>query len=67
MLPRQYRVRTLLRGIHATEPKEIVTIPTGATLSIVEQPNSEDFVSVRWDGRDLLVFSRDLQDRTLPC
>ena len=67
MVSRQYRVRTLLRGIHPTEPKEIVTIPTGATLSIVEQPTNNDLVSVRWEGRDLLVFAQDLHDRALPC
>ena len=67
MAPQQYRVRVSLRGLRAVEPKGIVTIPTGAILSIMGQPLSEHFVAVVWDGLELIVFAKDLQDRAAPC
>jgi hypothetical protein len=67
MAPQQYCVRVPLRGVQSIEPKGIVTIPTGATLSIVGQPSNEHLVTVCWDGRELRVFAKDLQDRAAPC
>ncbi len=68
MASQQYHVRVSLRGVQAIEPKGIVTVPTGATLSIVgSSSDNPQFVAVRWDGRDLIVFAKDLEDRAAPC
>jgi hypothetical protein len=66
MAPQRYRVHVPLRGVDATASKGIMTIPAGATLSIVGHSDGDRFVTVGWEGRQLLVFAQDLQDRTTP-
>jgi hypothetical protein len=66
VLSGRYRVRVPLRGVDATASEGIMTIPAGATLSIVGHPDGDRFVTVGWGVRLLLVFSQDLLDRTTP-
>jgi hypothetical protein len=66
MPTQQYRVRVPLRAVNATLNRSIITIPAGATLSIIQRLADRRFVAARWGQQDLLVFEQDLLDRAVP-
>ena len=45
-----------------------MSIPSGAVLVVNQNRNPDAlYVSVQWNTRELLVFPRDLAERTVEC
>ena len=64
---RTCRVCTPMLGVCA-KTKRFVAIPSDAVLAIRRDWTlTGPYVSVQWNGYELLVFPRDLADRTVEC
>ena len=67
MQPRKYRVHTPIRGVCATT-RCFVSIPSDAVLVVKRDSNPDAvYVSVQWNNYELLLFPRDLAERTVEC
>ena len=66
---RKYRVNTPMPGVCATgASKGFISIPSGAVLVAIRDRNPDAlYVSVQWNDYELLVFPRDLAERTVEC
>jgi hypothetical protein len=66
MVDEHYRLNTSTLAI-MTLPNEKpipVTIPQGALIRVVaDQLHGTDFVSVKWDGKTVMMFTSDLRER----
>ena len=60
-----YRAKEPLLGVHVHTPPEdgFVTIPAGAILATAGKVQRSGFVDVRYEGRVVAVFLRDLETR----
>jgi hypothetical protein len=71
MALRIYRVRTRLLGVCVTgTSRRFVSVLPGEILVETLRDRDENdpiFVTVKWKNQDLLVFPRDLSDRTVEC
>jgi hypothetical protein len=56
----QCRIRATLHAVDAKEGRGFVTIPEGATVIVVGDPDGRHLVPVRWEDRQLFVFEQDL-------
>lgn len=68
-MQRGYRVHTPMPGVYATATSTgFLSIPIGSIL-VTKQHTGGDtrYVSVQWNRRELLVFPRDLAERTVEC
>jgi hypothetical protein len=64
MAGNRYRLGKATRAVHADDStKGFVLIPEGADLVIDTLDRSGRLVQVRWEGRVLLMFWRDLLER----
>jgi hypothetical protein len=41
----------------------IITVPHGAVLEVVGEPQKSGLVEVLWEGRPIAVFIRDIESR----
>jgi hypothetical protein len=57
-----YRVRQTLRGVNVHN--RILTIPRGATLRVIVCEAGEKWATVEWNGVQVRVFNKDLEERT---
>ena len=58
------RVHQEFHGVQWEGPKGIVTIPNGATLRLPPQAEAAAHTIVIWEGKQLLVFTVDLEARS---
>ena len=64
---RTYRVCTPMLGVCANT-KRFVSIPSDAVLAVRrEWIVAGRYISVQWNSYELLVFPRDLAERTVEC
>jgi hypothetical protein len=67
-IPEQrFRLRksTVAIGLDEASRQVVVTIPTGAEISLVnEHIGHAPWVMVNWKGRDLQMFADDLRNRS---
>lgn len=61
----QYRVCVPIRGVDAREGKGIITIPDGATVTVIAYPDGDKLITVRWKNRDVMIFRQDLSRRAV--
>lgn len=66
---RGYRVHIPMPGVYEKGTcKGFLSIPTGEILVAKHQRDGDTlYVSVQWNTRELLVFPRDLAERTVEC
>jgi len=58
-----YRLRTKIVGVLGATRPELISIPAGAILRVLDRSaNSMGFLEVEWDGNNLQVFSNDFRD-----
>ena len=62
-----YRVREQFRAIYTDGKKGILTIPAGATLTVLGLSADKRLIRIIWNGVSLWVFSRDFGERTTPA
>ncbi len=58
----KYRLRSAIVGVLPDDKVglRILTIPTGATLTIIGKPNTSGLVDAQWDVALVSVFVRDV-------
>ena len=65
--PRRYRVRAALTALkymqngHST----FVTVPRGSVIAIKSKRREFEVVEIDWEGTALVVFNRDIDERTV--
>ena len=63
---KRFRLKTDTMGIGTVDDKRVaVTVPAGAMIEVTGGPRANDMrmVDVRWDGRALVMFVEDVQNR----
>ena len=62
------RLRQAIVAVHSSssESLTIVTLPHGAVIRIVGEPQKSGLVEAIWNGRRLGVFIQDIQSRGEP-
>jgi hypothetical protein len=66
MVGERYRLNTPTLAIMTlpNEKRIPVTIPQGAFIRVVaDQLDGTGFVDVKWDGKTVMMFTRDLRER----
>ncbi len=63
---KRFRLKTATLVIDSSGGKRIaVTVPVGAIIEVAEAPRPENawMLGVRWNGKPLLMFAEDVEDR----
>ena len=65
MTGKSYRLTSPTLAIITCEGQKIpATIPLGATVTVTQADiNGNRLIDVMWDGREAMMFTRDLRDR----
>ena len=58
------RVKSEILAVTATANHKFVTIPAGAMIEISDGLVEPGFIQLRFEGNDLLAFTRDIRERT---
>ena len=64
MSSERLRVTTPFLSISAAMKPRFVTIPAGSIINSVDDLNEPGLRGVRFDGQELLAFTRDIRERT---
>jgi hypothetical protein len=60
-----FRIISPILGVHPVHRRgHLVNIPVGAVITTLADLREPGLVAVTFDGEDLLVFTRDIQERT---
>jgi len=60
----KFRILTPTLGIQVIEGERIpVTIPADATVAVTGTRDAEGLLTIDWDGRTLLMYCHDLDER----
>ncbi len=60
----KFRILTPTLGIEVIDGERIpVTIPAGATVTVIGTQDAEGLLTIDWDGRILLMYCHDLDER----
>ena len=63
-MPRSYRLRSETLGISDKERNPgMVMLPEGATVTIVDARVGSRMIDVLWDGKSVMIFAQDLDER----
>jgi hypothetical protein len=63
---KRFRLKLATVAIDSSGGKRIaVTVPVGSIIEVIRGPLAEGtwIVDVRWDGRPLVMFAEDVEDR----
>jgi hypothetical protein len=59
-----FRLREAIIGVPSLrESLTIITVPRGAVLEVVGEPQKSGMVEALWEGRQIAVFTRDIETR----
>jgi hypothetical protein len=59
-----FRLREAIIAIPSLpESLTIITVPRGAVLEVVGEPQKSGLVEALWEGRQIAVFTRDIETR----
>jgi len=62
-----FRLREAIIAIPSLrESLTIITVPRGVVLEVVDDPQKSGLVNALWDGRQIAVFTQDLESRCDP-
>ena len=57
-----FRLREAIIGVPSLrESLTIITVPRGAVLEVVGEPQKSGLVEALWEGRQIEVFMRDIE------
>ena len=46
--------------------RECFYVPAGAVVSVLNEPNADQFVEVQWNAKTVLMFDVDIKERAQP-
>jgi hypothetical protein len=60
-----FRLREAIVAVHwsSTESLTIITVPRGAVIKLIGQPDKSGLVEAVWKGRRIGVFIQDIKTR----
>ena len=59
----QYRMTTPTIAIERPDDLKILQIPMGTSVTVVDDSTGSILVDVEWNGRRVMMFTRDLLER----
>jgi len=64
-MPAMFRLREAIVALHprSEESLTILTVPHGAVLKLLGEPQKSGLVDVLWNGRRIAVFLQDIESR----
>jgi hypothetical protein len=65
-VPSKFRVVSAFAVVDNHQPRRFVTIPVGSIIETSDDLHQPGFVQIKVDGKTLLAFKRDIEERTHP-
>ena len=64
-MPALVKLREAIVAVHtpSSESLTIFTVPRGAVIKVMGEPEKSGLVEAVWDGRRIAVFIQDIQSR----
>ena len=64
-MPAMFRLREAIVAVHtaSSESLTIFTVPRGAVIKVMGEPQKSGLVDVLWNGRRIAVFLQDIESR----
>lgn len=59
-----YKVVSPFVAVRQEEHQGFITVPEGAIIELAGDPSEQPLVPIRFDNQTLMVFTRDLNDRS---